>query len=506
MSFITGMDRSQTLLLPESLEDYVGGQHPVRFLEAFVDGLDLKACGFSRTTAADTGRPPFAPGDLLKLYLWGYLNKVRSSRRLELECGRNLEVLWLLRKLRPDFKTIADFRRDNAAAFKAVFRQFNLLCRELGLFGGELVAIDGTKLKAVNSVARNLTAEQLRAALERIDARLAEFLAAMEAGDQAEPPPSAAAPVRGRLEEKIAALRERQQSYQEALAVMAESGATQVSLTDPDSRRMRKVGVGYNAQIAVDAKHKLIAVAEVVNEPTDHGQLAPMAAAAKEALGVETLKAVADGGYYDHGQIAACAGIGVESYVPRPKKGSAEAGGRFGKEEFAYDAAADTYRCPGGQTLSREVEWLKRGEPHLAYAHPEACRSCPLKAQCTTAPYRRIARWAGEAVVEAMHARVAAHPEMIAQRKALVEHPFGSIKFWMEQRAFLMRGLGKVRGEFHLSALACNMKRVINIVGMERLLEAVRRLLAATARLLAALLEAWHAREPLDAPKSPLAA
>ena len=240
-------------------------------------------------------------------------------------------------------------------------------------------------------------------------------------------------------------------------------------------------------------------MAEVVNEPTDHGQLAPMAAAAQEALGVEKLKAVADGGYYDHLQIAACAALGVESYVPRPKKGSAEAGGRFGKEEFGYDATSDTYRCPGGHTLSRETEWRKRGEPHMAYANPEACRSCPLKEQCTKAPYRRITRWVGEAIVEAMHARVAAHPEMIAQRKTLVEHPFGSIKFWMEQRAFMMRGLEKVRGEFHLSALAYNMKRVINIVGMERLLEAVRRLAAVAARLLEALLEAlsarWHAEE-----------
>jgi transposase len=490
------MDRSQKLLLPESLEDYVSAQHPVRFLEAFVEGLDLKACGFVRTEAAETGRPPFAPGDLLKLYLWGYLNKVRSSRRLELECGRNLELLWLMRKLRPDFKTIADFRRDNAGAFKKVFRQFHLLCRDLGLFGGELVAIDGTKLKAVNNVARNFTAEKLRASLARIDARLVEFLAALDAGDSAEPPPSvaAAAPVRGTLEEKIAALRERQQSYQEALAAMEESGATQVSLTDPESRRMRKVGVGYNGQIAVDAKHKLIAVAEVVNEPTDHGQLAPMAAAAKAALGVEKIQAVADGGYYDHGQIAACAEIAVEIYVPRPKKGSAEAGGRFGKEKFEYEAAADSYRCPEGWILSREVEWLKRGEPHLAYANPQTCRVCPHKAQCTTAPYRRITRWAGEAIVEAMHARVAAHPEMIAQRKAIVEHPFGSIKFWQEQRAFMMRGLEKVRGEFHLSALAYNMKRAINIVGMERLLEAVRRLALAATRLLGALLEALSAR------------
>lgn len=329
----------------------------------------------------------------------------------------------------------------------------------------------------------------------------AEFLAALEAGDREEPAAAerAVAPERGGMERKIAALCARQQRYQEALASLEQSGEKEISLTDADSRRMRKVGVGYNGQIAVDAKHKLIVAAEVVNEPTDHGQLAPMAAAAREALGVETLKAVADGGYYDHGQIAACAELGVEPYLPRPKKGSAEAGGRFGKEQFAYEAATDTYRCPSGQSLSREVEWLKRGEPHAAYANAEACAHCALKAQCTTAPYRRITRWVGEAVVEAMHARVAAHPELIAQRKALVEHPFGSIKFWMEQRAFLMRGLEKVRGEFQLTALAYNMKRVIKIVGLERLIEEVRRRLAIAAALLAALVEAlrafWRRRE-----------
>ena len=411
--------------------------------------------------------------------------------------------------MQPDFKTIADFRRDNAKAFQAVFREFHLLCRDLELFGGELVAIDGTKLKAVNNVAQVCTAEKLRARIERIDARLVEFLATLEAGDRAESaaaPEGTAASKRGTMERKIAALCARQQRYQEALASLAESGEKEISLTDADSRRMRKVGVGYNGQIAVDAKHQLIVVAEVVNEATDHEQLAPMAAAAKEALGVEALKAVADGGYYDHGQIAACAEAGVESYLPRPKKGSAEAGGRFGKEQFTYEAATDTYRCPEGHTLSREVEWLKRGEPHIAYANPEACRSCTLKAQCTTAEYRRITRWAGEAIVEAMHARVAAHPEISAQRKALVEHPFGSIKFWQEQRAFMMRGLDKVRGEFQLSALAYNRKRVMNIVGMVRLLEEVRRLLAATAQPFRALLEVLSAPWPAEEAAWPLAA
>src|SRR5258706_6845072 len=472
MTFIAGVDRSQALVLPESFEDYVAKDHPVRFLDAFVDGLRLERCGFARTRPAETGRPPFAPGDLLKLYLWGYLNKVRSSRRLERECARNLEVIWLMRKLRPDFKTIADFRKDNACAFKSVFRAFNLLCRELDLFGAELVAIDGTRLKAVNHIKGNFSKEQLRAWLERIDARLSEFLSVLDESDAGEQ--ASGECDKSGMEQKIEALHARQKELQATLEELEKSGQNEVSLTDADSRRMHKEGVGYNAQIAVDAKHKLILAQEVINNSSDHNQLAAMAAQAKETLAVETFKAVADRGYYDHEEIAACEKLGVETYIARPQKGSAVTAGRFGKAQFGYDADKDTYRCPGGQVLSREVEWLKRGQPHLAYSNAQACRQCPLKTQCTTATYRRITRCADEAAVEQMQARLAAEPQMLARRKALVEHPFGSIKFWMEQRAFLLRGLNKVRAEFSLTALAYNMKRVLNLVGVERLREKLK--------------------------------
>ena len=461
------------MLLPESLEDYIAADHPVRFLDAFVEGLRLERCGFARTRAAATGRPPFAPADLLKLYLWGYLNKVRSSRRLEAECGRNLEVIWLMGKLRPDFKTIADFRKDNAGAFKSVFRQFNLLCRELGLFGAELVAIDGTKLKAVNNPRRNYSRGQLSAWLEKIDARLSEFLGALDQADAGEEA-SELKPDKGNLQQKIEALRERQKQVQAAIEEMDKSGTNEVSLTDPESRRMPRGEVGYNAQIAVDAKHKLIVAQEVINNASDYGQLCAMAREAKEALAADHFQAVADRGYYDGVEIAACEALGVETYIARPQKGSSVAAGRFSKEQFSYDAEKDTYGCPGGQTLSRETEWLKRGEPHIAYSHARACRQCPLKAQCTTADYRRITRWASEAVLERMQERMAARPEIIRRRGALVEHPFGSIKFWMEQRAFLMRGLKKVRAEFSLSALAYNLKRAINILGVEKLREGLK--------------------------------
>jgi transposase len=455
MAYIVGFDRKQSMLLPESLEDYIGADHPVRFVDAFVDGLDLARCGFGRTQPRETGRPPFAPGDLLKLYRWGYLNQIRSSRRLERECARNLELIWLMGKLQPDFKTIADFRKDNAKAFKSVFRQFHLLCRDLDLFGRELVAIDGTKLKAVNNPARHYDDKKLRALLARIDAKLEEFVQALDRADGQEPSLEAdsRAGSAAQLQEKIAALRQRQGQYQELLAEMEKSGAREVSLTDPDSRRMHKIGVGYNGQIAVDDKHKLIVAQEVVNEATDHGQLATMARAAKQALEVETLQAVADGGYYDNVTVAACESAGVEAYVPRPHKGSAASHGRYDKTQFTYDAAADTYQCPQGVTLEKETEGLKRGEKHYFYAHAEACRRCLHKAQCTTADYRRITRWHGEAALDRMHARVASAPALIACRKALVEHPFGTIKFWLNQRAFLMRGLEKVRAEFSLSTL-----------------------------------------------------
>ena len=471
MGYITGRDRSQGLLLPESLEEYIGRDHAVRFLDAFVDGLDLAGCGFGRTKPADTGRPPFSPGDLLKLYLWGYLNQTRSSRRLERECARNLEVIWLMHKLQPDFKTIADFRKDNAKAFKMVFRQFNLLCRELDLFGRELVAIDGTKLKAVNNPARNHNKSKLRDLLGRIDERLEEYLGAMDEADNREQ--STGAGNVHEIQKKIEALRERQRQHQEALEKLERSGGAEASLTDPDSRNIWKSGIGYNAQIAVDDKHKLIVAQDVVNDKTDHWQLAPMAQAAREELGVERIKAVADGGYYEHNNIAQCEANGVEAYVPRASKGRAAAAGRFEKMQFHYDAAHDTYTCPAGTTLGFESRTLKDGELHFLYSNARACRQCPFKAQCTTESYRRIMRWEGEAALDRMHARVAAAPELIKRRKELVEHPFGSIKFWMNQHAFLMRGFVNVRAEFSLTTLAYNIKRVLNIVGVEKLLMAL---------------------------------
>ena len=480
MRHILGSDRAQTLLLPASVEDYVGEDNPVRAIEAFVDGFDLVKAGFVRATAKDTGRPGYHPGDLLKLYLYGYLNRVRSSRRLEAECRRNLEVIWLLRGLRPDFKTVADFRRENAPAFKAAFRRFVYLCRQLDLFGRELLAIDGTRLKAVNSTERNFTREKLKTMLKHADARLAEYLAELAKADAQDASPTAGtSPVKD-LAEKIATLQKRRDEYAAVAAELERTGESQVSLTDPDSRAMAtypKVGVGYNAQVAVDAKHKLIVEQEVTNLGSDLGQLAPTAIPAKEALAVETIQATADRGYYKGEDIAACAAAGITAFVPKPLgRGAAASNGRFPKEAFTYDAAADVYRCPAGEILSLHGMSTTRGHRLLLYYHPTACRRCPLRARCTSnSRWRRIARWEGEAVLDAMAARLAADPQMTRTRRNTVEHPFGTIKHAMNQSHFLTKGLRQVRAEFSLSTLAYNLLRVINLVGVKALVEALRR-------------------------------
>ena len=335
MHHIQGCDRDQTLLLPNSVADYIGPDNPVRFVESFVDQLDLQEAGFCRVEPKETGGPGFDPADLLKLYIYGYLNRVRSSRRLEAETRRNLEVIWLLRGLTPDFKTIADFRKDNRGAFKSVFRQFVLLCRKLDLFGGELLVVDGTRLKAVNSTERNFTNAKLTKQVESIDQKLTDYLERLDHCDAQEAEPSAARTEP--LKEKIATLRTQQMRCQTMLQELERSGESQISLTDPDSRAMAlnpKVGVGYNAQVAVDSKHKLIVEQEVTNAGTDLGLLTPTASAAKEVLEVEQIKVVADRGYYKGEGIAACEAAGIEAYVPRPQRGFAVREGLFRKEEF----------------------------------------------------------------------------------------------------------------------------------------------------------------------------
>jgi transposase len=475
MAHILGHDRSQLLLLPEAVDDYVAADNPVRFIEAFVDGLDLAALGFIGTVPKATGRPGYAPTDLLKLYLYGYLNRVRSSRRLEAETHRNIEVIWLLRHLKPDFKTIADFRRDNRKVFRSVFRQFVLLCKQLDLFGRELLAVDGTRIKAVNNKDRNFTRASLAEFIKLADKKLDDYLQRLDHSDATEQ--SAGGARVANLAEKIAAIRGRRERCQEMLAELDRTGESQISLTDPDSRAMAahtRVAVGYNAQIAVDTKHKLIVEQQVTNQVLDMGLLTETAEPAKEILGVETIDVVADKGYFKIEDIEACEKAGMEPYVPRPQRGSSVRAGFFRKDEFKYDPETDSYTCPAGQRLTPYSSSALRQLKKINYANRKACRDCPLRARCTDNQFRTVSRLENEAVLDRMQERLAKRPEVLNQRRETVEHPFGSIKQWMNQGAFLMRGLEKVRAEFSLTALAYNIRRVLNLIAFDKLMAAVK--------------------------------
>jgi transposase len=473
MNHRTGLDRNQTLMFPERLEDYVGAENPVRFLDAFVASLDLHALGFTKAQVADTGRPPYDPAALLKLYLYGYLHRIRSSRLLEAECQRNVEVIWLLGKLAPDFKTIADFRKDNLKPLRAVSRQFTVLCRKLELFGGELLAIDGSKFGAVNARDQNFNAAKLADLIGRADARLAEYLKAMDTADASEPSAPALNPAE--LEAKIAVLREKQDWHKELLEQL-DAEQKQISVTDPDTRKMptaQGMMVGYNAQVAVDAKHKLIAADDVTNEVTDYQQLAEVALAAKANLELKQAEVVADAGYYNAAEVSRCVEQGITPYLPKADTSANTARGLYGKSRFKYDAAKDVYVCPAGAELTYRFATYELGR-ELRYYRANGCKGCALKSQCTrNKANRTITREENEELMEAMAARMAAQPWKFKLRKTLAEHPFGTIKRWFGYTHFLLKGLEKVRCEWSLTTLAYNLKRVLNLVSFEKLMAAV---------------------------------
>jgi len=479
MSYLRGPDRSEVQLLPACLDDYVPANAAARFIDAYVEGLDFQTLGFSHAQPNATGRPPYHPADLLKLYLYGYLHRIRSSRRLEAEAARNLELMWLLRGVRPDFKTIADFRKDNRAAFKPLFKNFNLLCRQLELFGAELVAIDGSKFKALNNSRRHYTQKQLGELIQKIESRIEEYLSQLDEQDQAAQG-VARAPSASALKEKLALLEERKGRYEELLGELQNQQQNEVSLTDPDARKMKGAHghlIGYNVQVAVDAKHDLIVVEEVTQAANDLGQLATVAVAAREELQARNLKVVADKGYHAADQLEACEQASIETFVPaqtqsRPKDKNGKP--LFAKEQFRYEAAADVYHCPGGQKLARTIQEYNHGKERHVYSDSAACRACALRAQCTVAPYRRIVRRPNEEVVERAAVRVAGRPDLVAQRKEVVEHPFGTLRLW-GCGEFLMRGLEKVRAEFSLSALTYNLRRVLNLLPIADLIAALQR-------------------------------
>lgn len=474
MSYIEGEDRGQRILFPEVLDDYISEDNVVRFVDAYVDGLEMEELEFKQSAPKETGRPPYDPRDLLKLYIYGYLNRLRTSRMLERECGRNLELMWLMRKLRPDFKTIADFRKENRQSFKGVFRQFVLLCKKMGLLGGELVAVDGSKFKAVNSGQRNFSQNKLEKRLKEIDKKVERYLEEMDRADKREKQTAISAED---LKDKIAKLKERKGRYEELLTELKASGEKQVSLTDPDSRAMAltpKGEVSYNVQTAVDSKHHLIVEQDVTNEGLDNHHLLVMAQSTKQMLAQSDLHVVADMGYYNHEELKQCEEAGITPYVSKPIVSKNTARGLFGKEKFVYEADGDCYRCPAGQRLDFRFQSVQDGKT-FRYYWTKACPSCPLKAQCTTDPrFHRIKRWEHEAILERIEQHVRANPTIMKLRQQIVEHPFGTIKFWNDQRHFLMKGLEKVKAEFSLCTLAYNIKRTINVLGVRAMVAALR--------------------------------
>jgi transposase len=476
MNFIQGCDRQQRLFLPECIEDYVGPDNPVRFIDAFVELLDLRGAGFifPKENGQSRGRPAYHPACLLKLYLYGYFHQIRSSRRLEAECSRNLELIWLLGKLAPDFKTIADFRKDNAAAFKAVLRQFNQLCHKLELFGGELIAIDGTKMKAQNAPDRNWSLTKLQKHKQKLEEHLSEYLKALEQEENQGP----VQPTRWtaeQLEQKIQQIKEQQQQLDQKVQQIQDLGQTQVSLTDPDSRSMKGAHghlVGYNVQGAVDAKHHLLVSTQVTNRGADQGLLAVTVQAAKAELPLEGADVGADGGYFSAQDIKSCQDMGLEPYLAQVNNSPSERAGLFGKKDFAYDSQRDLYRCPAGQQLTRRREVLDKGRRLFNYDHPGACAQCALKHRCTKVQYRTVSRWEHEECLERMAAKLAAQPEKLAKRKTLIEHCWGTLK-WILSGGFLLKGLKKVGAELSLAHFVYNLKRALNVLGLAKLLEAL---------------------------------
>jgi transposase len=499
--FIEGRDRDQATLFPRRLDEAISAVNPVRVVDAFIDALDLKELGFA-VTPEPTGRPGYHPAAMLKIYLYGYLNQVQSSRRLERECRRNLELIWLAGSLAPDFKTIADFRRDNGPAIRAVCRRFVALCRNLHLLGAGRVAIDGSKFKAVNNREKNFTHERLKRRLAAIDEGIARYLAGLDRADRQAAvtgvpvPASKVAELTGRIEK----LKARMQSLTALEAKLVVSGENQISLTDPDARAMTSKShsaytVGYNVQSAVDIKHHLIVTHEVTNIGIDKDQLSPMAEQARDALEAGTIEVLADKGYYNGVEIAACEDAGIEVYVPKPATSNAHAQGRFDKDEFIYDPANGCYLCPASQLLTRRMTVDEKGRAmHVYWA--DTCANCPLKGDCTKGKQRRVRRWEKEDVLERAQARLDGFPGAMRQRRETAEHPFGTLMAWMGATHFKMKTLAHVATEMALHVLAYNIKRVIAILGVPKLIEAICAFLSLLAAAIWYAWVCWMARKP----------
>ena len=469
--FIEGEDRTQATLFPERIDDYVAEDSPVRVVDVFIDDLDVSGLGF-RTQPNATGRPSYHPKMMLKLYVYGYLNRVQSSRRLEREAQRNVELMWLTGRLAPDFKTIADFRKDNGEAIRLVCREFVMLCRKLGLLNNTLVAIDGSKFKAVNNRDKNFTRAKMKRRLAEVEASIDRYLEQLTEVDATETDDDKG-PV---LEKKITQLREEMARLKKCEVRMLAAPDKQLSMTDPDARSMTSRGtgmVGYNVQSAVDSQHHLIIAHEVTNVGSDRSQLANVAKQAKAVLDRDTLDVVADRGYYNGDEIRACEQAGIDTFLPKPKTSGNKAKGLFDRSAFTYIDEDDEYECPAGERLTHRTTTTDRGKEIKRY-WTSACSSCALKDRCTTGNERRVSRWVHADVLDRAQARLDKQPDSMRVRRATVEHPFGTIKSWMGATHFQMKTLPRVSTEMSLHVLAYNMKRAINLLGSKEILAAIR--------------------------------
>jgi transposase len=475
--FVEGIDRGQTTLFPECLADWIDDDNPVRVIDAFVDKLELFGLGFDGVAREATGRPSYHPSVLLKLYIYGYLNRVQSSRRLEREALRNVEVMWLTGRLTPDHKTIADFRKDSGGAIKQVCVRFIELCRLMGLLTQPSVAIDGSKFKAVNTRDKNFTRNKVERRRAQLEQSVARYLAQLDTADLQEPSEELAAKT-ALLKEKLVKLESEMQRLAAMEKLMLASLDQQISLTDPDSRSMATSGrgsgvVGYNVQVAVDTEHHLIVAHEVTNEGSDRAQLANIACQAKQVLGADELEAVADRGYYSGEEILECHKADIAVTLPKPMTSGIEARGRFGKQDFVYLSDEDVYRCPAGEKLKYHYTNEERDQQLRRY-WTNACRDCALKPRCTTGKERRITRWEHEHVLDAVQKRLDKNPQAMRVRRETVEHPFGTLKMRMGATHFLMKRLPKVATEMALHVLAYNITRAINIIGSQPLMAAMQ--------------------------------
>ncbi len=474
--FIEGEDRSQFTLLPECLDDFIGEDNPVRVVDIFVDEIDLQSLGFSGVDPAATGRPAYHPAVLLKLYIYGYLNRIQSSRRLEREAQRNVELMWLTGRLAPDFKTIADFRRNNGPGIRNVCKRFVAMCRQLKIFSQAIVAIDGSRFKAVNSRDRNVTPGKIDRRQEQIEQSIQRYLDALETADRTQPVEAEAKT--DRLQEKIGKLREQMRHLNGMKEQLETVPGGQISLTDPDARSMISQAkgsglVGYNVQTAVDAEHHLIVAHEVTNIGNDRAQLSKLAHVAGEAIGHQSLQAFADRGYFNGPEIKACEDAGIAVFVPKPMTSNAKADGRFSKADFIYIAQDDEYQCPAGERAIHRFSTVEKGLALNVY-WPSACPQCPIKQQCTTSSYRRIRRWEHEEVLKRVQQRLDRKPDAMTLRRRTVEHVFGTLKHWMGSTHFLTRTLEHVSTEMSLHVLAYNLKRLISMLGIAGTMKAIR--------------------------------